>query len=138
VVGDATEARKYTLHGFRSYLASAMAAAGCTDSEIQAALRWASTDALKVYKVANAATYGGWLMRAERVRLTGERIITLRKTRHLPTTDHDDMALAVVDARGELDKAADTSDGKDDATVRALGVEGVLMAGYAGDSEDEE
>eukprot|EP00964_Phaeocystis_antarctica_P143469 scaffold109039_cov59-Phaeocystis_antarctica.AAC.1 len=34
-------------------------AAGCQDSEIQAALRWSSEDALKIYKVPNAGVYGG-------------------------------------------------------------------------------
>ena len=31
--------------------------------------------------------------RTRRTRHPGERIITLRKTRHMPTLDHDDMAI---------------------------------------------
>ena len=38
----AEEAKKYSLHSFRSYLACALMAAGCSDAQIQAALRWAS------------------------------------------------------------------------------------------------
>ena len=50
VLGDAAKAKKYSLHSFRSYLASALLAAGCTDVQIQAALRWASAEALLIYK----------------------------------------------------------------------------------------
>jgi hypothetical protein len=57
-----------------------MMAADCSDAQIQAALRWASNDALKCYKVANKEAYGGWLIRAEKVKLTGERTTVNLKT----------------------------------------------------------
>ena len=44
----------------------------------RAALRWASEDALKVYKVPNKATYAGWLTSAERVKLTGVRLAAMQ------------------------------------------------------------
>ena len=74
----ADEAAKYSMHSFRSYLASAMMASGCSDSEIRMALRWASEDALLLYKHTEEATYGAWLLGAERVRLTaGGRAVEL-------------------------------------------------------------
>ena len=65
VLGDRALAKKYSIHGFRSYLASALMAAGCTGPEIQAALRWASVEALQIYEVVQRETYGDWIIRAE-------------------------------------------------------------------------
>ena len=42
----AAEAATLTLHSYRAYLASALMAAGCSDAEIQALLRWASVASL--------------------------------------------------------------------------------------------
>ena len=75
---DPDEVAKYSVHSFRSYLASAMMQAGCTDGQIQAALRWASDDALRLYRRTEADKYGGWLLGAERVNLTAAM------THHLP------------------------------------------------------
>ena len=49
-----------------------------TDGQIQAALRWASDDALRLYRRTEADKYGGWLLGAERVNLTAAM------THHLP------------------------------------------------------
>ena len=51
------EAKKYSIHSFRSYLCSALMASGRSDAEIQYCLRWASEESLKVYKVTNIDTY---------------------------------------------------------------------------------
>ena len=105
---NGVEAKNYSPHSFRSYLASAMMAAGCQDSEIQAALRWSSEDALKIYKVPNAGVYGGWLRRAERVKLTGARAISLQ--RPLPVSDCDARAALAFTSGAALRHAAETSD----------------------------
>ena len=120
---NAETAKLHSVHSFRSYLASAMMAADCSDAQIQAALRWASDDALKCYIVANKEAYGGWLIRAEKVKLTGERAITLRTThRHLPTTGHEEMVAHFIAGRSQLDNSADSADGADQAVVEAVGV----------------
>ena len=79
VLGDAAEAKKYSVHSFRSYLCSAMMAAGCTDGQIQAALRWASDEALQVYKVVQREDYGDWITRAGTAKLTGARASSLKE-----------------------------------------------------------
>ena len=101
---NGVEAKNYSPHSFRSYLASAMMAAGCQDSEIQAALRWSSEDALNIYKVPNAGVYGGWLRRAERVKLTGARAISLQ--RPLPVSDCDGRAALAFTSGAALRHAA--------------------------------
>ena len=45
------EARGYSVHSFRIYLACALYAAGCPNDRIQAILRWKSEDALLIYAV---------------------------------------------------------------------------------------
>ena len=49
VCGGKDAAAAYSMHSWRAWLASAMAAAGVPDIHIQAALRWASTEALAEY-----------------------------------------------------------------------------------------
>ena len=78
VLGDAALAKKYSVHSFRSYLASALLAAGCSDGQIQAALRWASAEALLIYKVIQREDYGSWITRGETQRTTGARAAALR------------------------------------------------------------
>ena len=51
-------ARDYSVHSFRSYLASAMLAANCSDAEIQMALRWSSAQSVATYKNVNMEMYG--------------------------------------------------------------------------------
>ena len=107
VVGPA-EASKYSLHSFRSYLASAMMAAGCTDLEIQAACRWATNEAMARYRRAEPAEYAEWLTKAEAVRLTARVAVNL--PRAMPRLDHDDMAAAFYASRAALAREADASD----------------------------
>ena len=78
VLGDPALAKKYSVHSFRSYLASALLASGCSDGQIQAALRWASAEALLIYKVIQREDYGGWITRGETARTTGARASALR------------------------------------------------------------
>ena len=75
-------------------------AAGRTDAQIQLTLRWASDDALKIYKVANVEQYAAWLLDAERQDITGRRAIQL--PRALPTIDHLDRVAQLHGARNEL------------------------------------
>ena len=103
-VQDDEKARMYSLHSFRSYLCSALMASGRTDAEIQLALRWASDDALRIYKVANVETYASWLLEAEQQRLTGVRAISL--PRPLPEHDHLDRAQELLTAGQHLQHLA--------------------------------
>ena len=122
------DASLYSIHSFRSYLASAMMAADCTDAQIQAALRWASEDALKVYKVANREAYGSWLTRAEKVKLTGERARSLHAThRHLPMFEMEELAGAFTTAQQQLGRAAAAADSGDPDAIAAGGVECVMV-----------
>ena len=62
-----------------------MIAANCTDAQVQAALRWASAEALAEYKQINAEVYGGWILSAEKQKLTGLRAAGLARVP--PVTD---------------------------------------------------
>ena len=84
-LNDKAAAKEYSIHSFRSYLASSLLASGCSDIQIQAALRWASAEALAEYKQINAEVYGGWILGAEKQKLTGLRAAGL--ARLLPQTD---------------------------------------------------
>ena len=101
-------AHEYSIHSFRSYLASSMLEAQCSDAQIMAALRWSSAEALEVYKNTNKETYGGWLLAAEGQRLTGFRAINL--ARPLPQTDHIRAAQAIAAGRRETLRHAAEAD----------------------------
>ena len=60
----AAEAKGYTPHSFRVYLATSLRAAGCTDAQIQALCRWQSFDSLRIYALLDASTYGHLLDKA--------------------------------------------------------------------------
>ena len=127
VLRDEAQAKKYSIHGFRSYLASALLAAGCSGPEIQAALRWASDEALQIYQVVQRETYGDWLIRAEQVKLTGARASSLHaEGKHLPVYEPENMVADALGTREELRNRAERSDNGDIAIIRSLGVEGVL------------
>ena len=121
-------ASHYSMHSWRSYLASALMAADCTDAQIQAALRWASEDALKIYKVANREAYGGWLRRAERAKLTGERARTLQADKgraHPPFENEHELAFDMQQA-GLMERTAAAADARDDSVVTEGGVDGLI------------
>lgn len=50
VLTDEFDQSLFTFHSYRVYLATTLAAAGCTDSEIQALCRWQTVDSLRIYK----------------------------------------------------------------------------------------
>ena len=127
VLGDPALAKKYSIHGFRSYLASALMAAGCTGPEIQAALRWASVEALQIYEVVQRETYGDWIIRAEGVKLTGARASSLHaEGKHLPVYEPEHMIADVLATREELRNRAERSDANDAHLIRNMGVDGII------------
>ena len=121
-VQDDDKAKMYSIHSFRSYLCSALMASGRSDAEIQLALRWASDDALRIYKVANVETYASWLIEAEQQRLTGVRAISL--PRPAPEHDHLDRAQGILAAGPQLAQLADCwSAGEDHMDTLAVDYE---------------
>jgi len=129
ILGDHALAKKYSLHGFRAYLASALLAAGCSDAQIQAALRWASREALQVYSVVQREEYGGWLIRAETVKLSGARASSLHaEGKHLPTYEAEQMLGDAMAFRDDLRRRAEHADLADERTIAALGVDGIVAA----------
>ena len=132
VVDESDDAKNYSMHSWRSFLASSLMAAGCSDAQIQAALRWASEDALKIYKVANHDVYGGWLRSAEGVKLTGERAITLQADmRALPVTEPEQEIELLVATGAAIDRAAGGADATDLRTVSQGGVEALIESLHA-------
>ena len=105
---DKVAAKEYSVHSFRSFLASSLLAAGCTDPQIQAALRWSSLEALQEYKVVNAEHYGSWILKSERQKLTGARAASLASS--LPRTDDLDMYRAIYNSRAECRQDAAVGD----------------------------
>lgn len=97
--GDEAEASLYSMHSWRRYLASAMMLADGTDAQIQAALRWASAEALEIYKVVEPEVYSSWLLRAGRAEVTGRQ--TQHLPRPLPQTDPEDWVAALWEGRAE-------------------------------------
>ena len=127
ILADEARAKKYSIHGFRSYLASALMAAGCSGPEIQAALRWASVEALQIYQVVQRETYGDWIMRAETVKLTGARASSLHaEGKHLPIYEPETMIADVLATREELRSRSERADANDANLIHAMGVNGVI------------
>jgi integrase len=80
-VVPAAELSRYSVHSFRIYLATALAAAGASDSRIQSMLRWASEDALMLYKRTDVNDYMSWVRCA-----SGATFSTIR-SQHLPKAE---------------------------------------------------
>ena len=80
-------------------LASSMIAAKCTDAQVQAALRWASAEALAEYKQINAEVYGGWILSAEKQKLTGLHAAGLARVP--PVTDEVLIHQTIHNSRSE-------------------------------------
>ena len=76
-----------------------MIAAKCTDAQVQAALRWASAEALAEYKQINAEVYGGWILSAEKQKLTG--LHTAGLARMPPVTDEVLIHQTIHNSRSE-------------------------------------
>jgi len=76
---------QYSMHSFRSGLASALLLAGKSHPMIQALLRWASPESLSRYARLQPQTYGEQLIAASSVEITG------RTSLNLPRLDNDDI-----------------------------------------------
>ena len=108
--------RDYTPHSWRIYLCNALAALDLTDEQIQAALRWASVEALNTYRLTSAETYTAWLRGSMGARFNVVRGATTRRPdgRLLPRTDNDDAARTFINCRMELLEAAHAADDGDE------------------------
>ena len=95
-VGMAEEdAKRYTWHSFRIYLACALLAAGAEAQVIQCILRWKTDAALRLYARINAEVYQGWLTQAGGVEVTSVR------TTSLPSSSIVGRWLAAAEAADE-------------------------------------
>ena len=108
VTGSPEAAKKYSVHSFRSFVASSMLAAKCTDAQIQAALRWASAEALQEYKNITPEAYGEWLLAAERVKLNN--VMRARDLPRMPRTDDLDHMVAIQAAQAQCRRDAEVAD----------------------------
>ena len=74
---------------------------------------WSSDEAPLIYEQVQREQYGGWLLRAEKVRLSGKRARNLPR----PLPDHDGIDLCVLwrNSRAAMVKAAarDVVEGED-------------------------
>ena len=61
-----------TVRGCRVNLCTSMIAAGCTMPQVQAALRWASPEALDKYNVTQASEFASWLLLARGAHNAGQ------------------------------------------------------------------
>ena len=100
------EAKRYSWHSFRIYLACALLAAGADAPTIQALLRWRSAEALKLYARMNAEVYAGWLSSASTADISSVRATMWR----LPRTDVDDAVAALTRGIERFYVAADRAD----------------------------
>ena len=125
-------AKKYSFHSFRRYLASAMLSAKCSNAQIQAALRWASEEALGLYAVTEEREYGSWLHRAEQVQLTATMAHHL--PRAMPTYDAEEVAEAFLVDRADTISEANIADRAIDDTITR--VRRPTMGDGGGDVDD--
>ena len=125
-------AKKYSFHSFRRYLASAMLSAKCSNAQIQAALRWASEEALGLYAVTEEREYGSWLHRAEQVQLTATMAHHL--PRAMPTYDAEEVAEAFLVDRANTISEANIADRAIDDTITR--VRRPTMGDGGGDVDD--
>ena len=55
------DVRKFSFHGYRTYLACALDQAGCPPDKIKRILRWISDEALRTYVRDGSRMYSQWL-----------------------------------------------------------------------------
>ena len=100
------QVKEYTMHSFRAYLCNALVAAGFADDVVQAALRWASPEAIKTYRGTHKDTYAGWLRAAASATFTtcrGRAVLASgADARELPRTDDCEIALRFVEQQAGL------------------------------------
>jgi len=75
------EAAGLTLHSLRVACATAMLRAGASDAEIQAIVRWRSSDSVRIYAKTSPAAFAKWQVNAE------STSTTTAMTRNLCTID---------------------------------------------------
>ena len=80
-LAPAGTASRYSVHSFRIYLATALAAAGASDKRIQSMPRWASEDALMLYKRTDMDEYAQW------IGVSGTTSFETMRSQHLPRQD---------------------------------------------------
>jgi hypothetical protein len=93
------EARAYSMHSFRIYLACALYSAGCPRDRILAIVRWRSDESLAIYARLNDSERASWVARS--------MLATVDSTvaAHLPHVDSDDLVAALMaeNGLGEVD-----------------------------------
>ena len=70
VMSDEFDKSLYTFHSFRVYLATTLAAAGCSDPEIQALCRWQTAESLRIYKRFQPESVCSMLDRAQHAKVS--------------------------------------------------------------------
>ena len=100
------EAKGFSLHSFRIYLACALYAAGCPNAKIMAILRWKSEEALLIYARMNDSERTDWVNRARTA--TVDSVVAA----HLPRLDADEWVATLRDSlrSGALGKDAKKAD----------------------------
>ena len=101
-----TEARRYSWHSFRVFLACALLAQGCDGPTIQCMLRWRTPEALRLYARLNAEAYSQRLQSAIRADISSVRTTMWR----LPTVDAHDQVAALRDGLARMYVVADRGD----------------------------
>ena len=108
VVGLTEEqARAYSMHSWRIYLACALYAAGCPNDRIQAILRWKSDEALLIYARLNDSERNDWLSKARSARVDSN------VSAYLPALDGAEVAarMLAADVRMRADDDDDEAEG---------------------------
>ena len=88
---SAEEAKGYSWHSFRIYLATALYAAKCPNDRIQAILRWKSEEALLIYARLNDSERDEWISKAAAVQIDST------VSAYLPTIDGAVVAAHLLD-----------------------------------------
>ena len=100
---SAEEARRYSWHSFRSFLACALLAAGKDAATIQCLLRWKTAEALSLYARINPGAYGGHIFDAMRADVESVRSTWSHR---VPVYDADARVAAAHAEVPELHDAA--------------------------------
>jgi integrase len=109
-VAGPAEAKRYSVHSFRSYLATALAQQGASTARIQAMLRWASDEAVLIYNRTTVDEYSQWIRAAACADI--DTILThnlpraearLDGARAADITYDSDALVAEMLARGEME-----------------------------------
>ena len=99
------EHKRYSMHSFRAYLCNALDAVGLRDDEIQAMLRWASPDSIKIYRETKSEQFARWLDAACNASFTAARGATVRLRADgsaMPTIDSTEKAMMYIEEQAEM------------------------------------